>query len=387
MLSIEASFIILSILLTIATTRLLYRSKLFEKTKHTNGSRYLSIDGLRGYLALSVFLHHYFITFHWKATGAWTSPDEPLIENLGIVGVSLFFVITGFLFTGKLNNQNLNWVSLYKSRVYRIYPLYLFALLVISFFAYQNQSYQITSTPIELIKEYIYWAIYYGVPINGFEDTRKVIAGVDWTLKYEWIYYLALPLIYFILKSKILTLLLSLLITASFLFPVEFGRIDTTYFILFLIGGLCHYASVILKNNTKILFDSKFFSSLSVILIVLALLHKNSLDVTHIVIITLIFLLISCGNSVFGILKYRSSLVLGEISYSIYLLHGVVLYIAFSKILTIPGVIDSYESFLYLLPIITSIVVTMSFLTFKFIEKPFIELGRKNISQSRANNP
>ncbi|MGJ7104041.1 acyltransferase family protein [Morganella morganii] len=68
-----------------------------EQSKN-NSNRNLKIDGLRGVLAVSVFFHHTVISYYWIKNGTWEPIDNIAIMNLGSVSVSLFFMITGYLF-------------------------------------------------------------------------------------------------------------------------------------------------------------------------------------------------------------------------------------------------------------------------------------------------
>ncbi len=60
------------------------------------------IDAVRGLLATSVVCHHFIVTYYWKVNGVWDRPKSDLLNNMGAVPVSLFFMITGFLFFGKI---------------------------------------------------------------------------------------------------------------------------------------------------------------------------------------------------------------------------------------------------------------------------------------------
>src|ERR1700689_176380 len=88
-----------------------------------------ALDGVRGAAAATVFIYHY--------GGGARSADFAFhivgkTIHLGWVGVSLFFVLSGFLITGILldSMQRPNWrVTFYIRRALRIFPLYYFALL------------------------------------------------------------------------------------------------------------------------------------------------------------------------------------------------------------------------------------------------------------------
>jgi len=82
------------------------------------------------------------------------------------------------------------------------------------------------------------------------------------------------------------------------------------------------------------------------------------------------------GNSIFGILSLRASVLLGEISYSIYLLHGVVLYFIFTY--WSPTEISNLtlSEYALFLPIVSLVVVAVSTITFLIIERPAIKAGK-----------
>ena len=65
------------------------------------------MDGLRGILALSVLVHHFYITYFWKTTGLWKRPESDLLNNFGAIAVSFFFLITGYLFISKIQKEKL----------------------------------------------------------------------------------------------------------------------------------------------------------------------------------------------------------------------------------------------------------------------------------------
>ena len=103
------------------------------------GRRVATLDGLRGLLALSVFLHHAIVNYQYQRTGVWTVPPSTFYAMLGQGGVALFFMITGYLFWTKLllEKGRPRWTQLFIGRAFRIGPLYLLfvALMVTTVFA------------------------------------------------------------------------------------------------------------------------------------------------------------------------------------------------------------------------------------------------------------
>lgn len=94
-----------------------------------NSRHIAALDGVRGAAAATVFIYHY---------GGGARSDELAFHlvgktiHLGWAGVSLFFVLSGFLITGILldSMQRPGWRKrFYIRRSLRIFPLYYFALL------------------------------------------------------------------------------------------------------------------------------------------------------------------------------------------------------------------------------------------------------------------
>ena len=83
-----------------------------------SADRYVSIDGLRGYLAFFVFMDHSCVWYFFLHTGHWRVPPSSLYTNFGESSVALFFMITGFLFYGKIlagRERAIDWTRLYIS--------------------------------------------------------------------------------------------------------------------------------------------------------------------------------------------------------------------------------------------------------------------------------
>ena len=109
-----------------------------------------------------------------------------------------------------------------------------------------------------------------------------------------------------------------------------------------------------------------------------ALLFLEESNKLNVLVVTLVFTLIALGNDIFGLLKINALKVLGEISYSIYLLHGIVLYVMIDLVLGRDFVkgLTVLEYWLMIFGL-TPILVIICTLTFKYIEKPFINKGKK----------
>lgn len=88
-----------------------------------------ALDGIRGAAAAAVFIYHYGGGAH-SSNFAFRFAGEAI--HLGWVGVSLFFVLSGFLISGILLDSFERpkwWKTFYIRRTLRIFPLYYTALL------------------------------------------------------------------------------------------------------------------------------------------------------------------------------------------------------------------------------------------------------------------
>ena len=378
----------------------------------TRQGRFAALDGIRGYLALGVFFNHYVITWYWKNNGSWQSPPEHYIEMFGRVAVSIFFMITGFLFVSKIirDKGSTNWLKLYESRVFRIYPLFIFALLLITAVVFVKVDFVVNASLVKYIKEYISWLLFLGATINNYSEATLIIAQVYWTLKYEWVFYLSLPLIALVLSTFRFSggVLLMVVAIVGYIFPVKIlNYVSTDLFILFAVGGFIAYLLEFANHldsasqsgqdfskkhlfkqkllNQKIvqkLFSQAFchspLSSIIVLLSVAIAVFFSSLPHVFMVLLLFVaFFLLVFGNDIFGLLSSPASKLLGEISYSIYLLHGILLFVAFSLFDSwSPAGVD-LNIFMLFMPLFSIVVVLFCSLTYYYIEHPGIEFGRR----------
>jgi len=101
-------------------------------------------------------------------------------------------------------------------------------------------------------------------------------------------------------------------------------------------------------------------------------------DLSLLLLLTLLFALIAGGNDLFGLLTQPFSRLLGEMSYSVYLLHGMVLYVLFNFIVGLQFA-KSVSPFVYWFLIDASVpfLIVLSFLIFRFVELPPMKLTLK----------
>jgi peptidoglycan/LPS O-acetylase OafA/YrhL len=355
----------------------------------TPEGRFEGIDGLRGFLALGVFIHHSTLWFHFLHENKWESLSSNFFNQLGQSTVALFFMITSFLFISKLINsekKGYDWKAYFISRFFRLTPMYLLAVMIIIISVMFITHWKLSTGGIALLDTIGKWVSFtiFGMPyINNEALTPFVIAGVVWSLPYEWLFYFCLPIIsLFLVRKK--PSLLTLICSIGFIIAFTYFHGYYIYHLLCFIGG--GIAPFLLKY-TKIssIIEKPLFNIASIISLLSIGLFNKADNWICILIITLLFTLIATGNTIFGLLKNNTLKFLGEICYTTYLFHGIILFSFFYFVFGF-DYIRSLTPVQYCTTIfwITPIVVIISILGFRFIEKPFMELAKR--LSIKANN-
>ncbi|MBK9989950.1 MAG: acyltransferase [Verrucomicrobia bacterium] len=297
----------------------------------SSSGRFTALDGLRGYLAFSVFIHHGAIWHDLLRTRQWRAPQSPVYVNLGQASVALFFMITAFLFTMKLlrgRTEPIDWFKLFASRVLRLQPLYYCVVVVTLLMVATLTRFQLQVPISDLALSLLQWATVTNNPnINGLDRTFLITAGATWTLTYEWLFYLSLPLMAVVLRARTWWPY----VVGSLLFvsvAIRWIPLDSTYLRPF-VGGIL--AAVLAHNNLiPVAVRGKIASAVALALLVVAIsCFPSSYGVVPLAMLTFVFILIVGGNTLFGLLEWRPSLYMGQLTYSIYLLHGFIIFILF----------------------------------------------------------
>lgn len=176
------------------------------KLKHYN-----ELDGVRAIAVIMVMFYHFFkdVDVHHDIL--------ILLKKLslfGKTGVSLFFVLSGFLITRILLNTKQNdsyFKSFYIKRVLRIFPLYYFFLVIYYFVVpfFLNQSFA------EFSQQIWYWTFMQNFALTF--DWNSVGPIHYWSLSVEEHFYLFWPLIIYYCSLKNIKWVILFLCVISFL--------------------------------------------------------------------------------------------------------------------------------------------------------------------------
>jgi peptidoglycan/LPS O-acetylase OafA/YrhL len=335
--------------------------------------RFVALDGLRGYLALFVFIFHAAIWYGFLKTKELAVPASHLYTHFGQDSVLLFFMITGFLFWSKLidaKRRPIDWTRLYISRAMRLVPLYLFAFLMMIATVAALTHFRLNESRPALLRHTFDWLTFsvFGQPQINQDEASKLMLGDNWTLPYEWFFYFSLPafaLFYRFLPS----LWYAGLSIVSLILFAEWAT--NTHMLLGFVSGI--FAAYAVRSTRVQFHASGRAASLVALGAVIAAVYFYPSGYSRIVLVllTIAFTIIACGNSLFGILTSGVSRTLGEMGYSIYLLHGGLLFLTFRVAVGYSrGAALSPMQYWLIIAVVTTVLVLLCALTFRFIEKP-----------------
>lgn len=359
----------------------------FVDSRPTTTARYAPLDGLRGFLAFSVFVFHLVVTHGYIETGEWEPPRARFYSLLGPVGVSLFFMITGFLFWGKLlrTQGRPRWHELYLGRVFRIGPMYLFVVLVMLYIVFARTGYQLQEPISEMTSSMLQW-LALGIlntepDVNGYPATH-VLAGVTWTISYEWGFYASLLAMSYFARAKTHIFFVLTLLGICLAGKILLGN--------FILGMAAVFAcgmtvASLLHENWLPRMPSLLASTLALVALAIVFLTlENGYGADTLVLLSIFFYLVGSGASLFGLLTNVAAQRLGNISYSLYLMQGLVLTLVFSISPIRNFALQTALNYWIIGGLCAALLVVAAALGYAFIERPGIALGKRLIKRRLA---
>ncbi len=287
------------------------------------------------------------------------------------IGVILFFIISGITI-------NLNWEKKYKdkkngllkfitSRIFRIVPLYWIGIIFYHYLFHLN-------TPLEGV----FLNVFLSNWLNDIYNSSVVPGG--WSISTEIYFYIFFIFFVHILNStqkNIIAWLVSLFISKIFLSVVNYYGITISnihnpisQLPNFILGTIFYY--YVIKKDTNV-------SSLTVISFIFILfidkcnasIIQNWVEFGLILFMALAFTFKNDFlNNFLGNLFKK----FGKVSYSMYLIHFAILYMLNQYL-----VLNFSQSIVFIIRFFITVTLTylISKLSYKYIEMPFIELGKK----------
>lgn len=178
-----------------------------KQRMHRHGSHISSLDGIRGLAILMVLIAH----FNGEALIIQYAPFVgPIINKIilmGLKGVELFFVLSGFLITRILlstKEANGYFKNFYFRRFFRIFPLYYFSLAAVLFGLPYLVEFDRGATLIQK-NQWLLWSYLSNIPSDiSFDASSLFKLGHFWSLAVEEHFYLFWPIVVFMVSRNVL---------------------------------------------------------------------------------------------------------------------------------------------------------------------------------------
>jgi peptidoglycan/LPS O-acetylase OafA/YrhL len=357
-----------------------------SKIERVSSSKIASLTGIRGVAACWVVVYH----SHRVAEKSLDLPDLkaiPIVSS-GYLAVDLFFILSGFILAANYSEKFIEVSSgsfrrFMISRIFRIFPLNTFALICFAFLVFSFGKIYWTGEHLS-IRSFIFALLLiqsWGLSSATAWNTPS------WSLSTEWLAYFIFPLIIRLisnLKSFNITLysfivsLLSLTCTM-----IVFGKNTLDHvWLLGLPRCLFEFTSGILlwRSLTFINVSSRvssLFMGSGLVALVIALLDPG-LQLIAPLAFSLIIIACAVSNPLANwLFANRAVVFLGEISFSVYLMHGIVL----GMFAYLAQALDTghmqFATKLGFFAVMLCTVLLTSTLTWRFIELPWQKLGRQ----------
>jgi peptidoglycan/LPS O-acetylase OafA/YrhL len=356
------------------------------------------LNELRAIAALFVLCHHIEEYKHkLKFQSLFDSKVfSNIIRYIGQNGVDLFFVLSGFLITYLLlaeieNKGKISIKQFYIRRILRIWPLY-FIVIAISFivlpFLYYN--YQGLFEGQDYFNQLIEWTdykrnlllfIFFLSNIALWINGPVVGASQSWSVSVEEQFYLLWPWVVKTFHKVLIPFLIALIILKTKLDAmIDGNQIEInkwlwafmfTFKVEYLAMGALFAKLYKYKNSTfeKVLKNKPFF-----LLVLLISLFQLYIKFSNIATAFSFAILILCFIE--RKIKIKPLEYLGSISYGIYMYHPIIIYLGFSLAFKL-GVFDTTLLNLFVYPIILLSTITISNLSYKYVEIIFLKIKDK----------
>ena len=338
------------------------------------------ITGIRSLLALSVFFHHAIIFYFYYQHGRWEIPPSNFYNLLGQVAVAIFFSITSFLFWTKAieNKGHIPFFNFLFLRMRRLGPAYILsASLILVLVAFTSKFILMTSSS-KLVSDILFFVFSLGsleIPSVNSISTGILGSGIFWTLRYEWKFYLLLPIVAILLKNNLIRYLSFCLIVFFVVFKLFRDYQSLPHGLLFLPGILSAH---LIKSKKEIsLIAKNIITPIGIFSLLAIFLFSNSLyTFPSFFLLSIFFISIfywPANSALFRFFKSSPAIFLGTISYSTYLLHMIILYISFALLNTCIPIVNLtpiyFWFFIFSIGVLLLLIATFSY---RFIEYPFL---------------
>ncbi|WP_181872778.1 acyltransferase family protein [Billgrantia montanilacus] len=330
------------------------------------------IQALRGFAVLLVLF------YHAKLVG---------MDFAGYLGVDIFFVISGFLITGIIRDgiktESFSFLNFYFRRAKRLLPA---AFVVIAFIVI-CAPFVLTEIALNDLREQVIGSLLFVANFVVWNQTGYFEAAAEtkpllhfWSLAVEEQYYFVMPLLLFIVPRKLWFFVVATIVVASFALSVYLApKYPDAAFYLPLtrlwelgLGSLAAIVHLQLSGNRWL-----FVTRIIAVALLIGIpffptgLPHPGLDALLVCGATLIIILSHNNSAWESSLPLRAIARVGDISYSLYLVHWPVLVFTRAAYLEEPPQTVIWA--------VVALSIVLSIILYRFVEEPF----RKSNSAKR----
>ena len=360
-----------------------------------------SLTSLRGIAAILVILLH--VNIFCFALAPWDSPLDHFIQK-GYLWVDFFFLLSGFIMMHVYSESfkegiRGNFKKFMRSRFARIYPLHIFSFLsMVAFYFWYRANFTLyPSDYANTFNMQSIWTIFLLVHSMGINHNLSWNSP-SWSISVEWWMYVLFPFLLIPFRritdwKKIFIffgIIGGYIFIIYYLYPLSMGnvrtmtdfqdKLDVTYnygfircFFGFLFGMLLYelyrvgWGKRYLNKNIVWLF------TLGIAVLIMSFPLPDFISIVVFAGIVLVSVYAEGVGKI--ILNWKPLVYLGDISYSIYLMHLPIMDFLFNylKVKKFPGIrLENpswFQAWLYTLVYLT-IVILVSTLTYRLIEVP-----------------
>jgi peptidoglycan/LPS O-acetylase OafA/YrhL len=359
------------------------------------------LDGFRGLLALWVYLGHLSYAVGYKN----------YILGMHALAVDLFMVLSGFLMvhswqksqTAGLPPIQMAW-KFYKTRFFRIAPLYYFLLLICYLFltqlAYMSDFIQKVMPPpwAEGMDSYdphagwnfnsLRWLYLHATFTFGLVPGMEASTPLpDWSLSLEMQFYLLFPVLLICLRRAPILLLATIASSLALISPHLFGNYLTPgvfahfgqpsflpYRLNAFMAGMMVAYYLAQQAHGSLTPYKKWIVVLACIICVITLSKP-------VIVAFILFSLLALRKISFlsTVLAYKPLKRLGDISYSLYLSHLLIVTPIVYWLFSLPDFLPlpPLTRFSIATACTVTLIIPVSYLLYRLIEVPFIRLGKR----------
>lgn len=350
------------------------------------GIYFPGLNGLRFFAATAVIFYH---TEEYKKIFGLDQFQFELLKRFGKLGVTLFFVLSGFLITYLLLKEKekfgvINLKKFYFRRLLRIWPLY-FLIISLGIFVYpyvqwfELPNYEFAHSNLSI---FLYYTFLPNIALFLSENIPFI--SLTWSIGVEEQFYILWPLFLIKFRTTYFSLisLLFVILIINFLgdYVVTNELLRGIFFIFkfspMLIGGI--FAYLLFRNDKLLCFlrrtEVQVLSYVSLIILIIFV-YKKIYFSTELFSLLFSIVILNVSTNPKSIIKLETKLLnyLGKISFGLYVYHPVVIF----SLLKISRAVNFNLNNLFLYTLVLIITILISTLSYYIYELKFLKLKTK----------